>query len=132
MSTAPPTDTASVTLPTPRNEVILWGRLPAAPEERELPSGDQISVLRVVIPRRPGPRRAEATRPPRQQVDTIDVVCWTARTRRTAQRLVEGDWIEVEGALRRRFFATGGGRQSRYEVEATVLRRLVRTGARGT
>lgn len=126
------TQPSAQTEPTPRNEVILWGRLPAAPEERELPSGDRIAVLRVVIPRRPGSRRAETSRTPRQQVDTIDVVCWTARTRRTALRLVEGDWIEVEGALRRRFFATPGGRQSRYEVEAMVLRRMVRRATEDT
>lgn len=118
--------------PTPRNEVILWGRLPAPPEERELPSGDAIAVLRVVIPRRPGPGRSEAAQASRQKVDTIDVVCWSARTRRTARGLQEGDWIEVEGALRRRFFAGAGGRQSRYEVEAAVLRRLVRGGPRAT
>ncbi|HET8593743.1 MAG TPA: single-stranded DNA-binding protein [Intrasporangium sp.] len=118
--------------PTPRNEVILWGRLPAAAEERVLPSGDSISVLRVVVPRRPGTGRTEADRAPRQMVDTIDVVCWSARTRRTAQRLNAGDWIEVEGALRRRFFGGPGGRQSRYEVEAAVLRRLVRGGPRAT
>jgi single-strand DNA-binding protein len=118
--------------PTPRNEVILWGRLPATAEERVLPSGDSISVLRVVIPRRPGTGRTGADRSPRQMVDTIDVVCWSARTRRTAQRLNPGDWIEVEGALRRRFFGGPGGRQSRYEVEAAVLRRLVRGGPRAT
>ncbi len=122
----------AATDPTPRNEVILWGRLPAPAEERILPSGDAIVLLRVVIPRRPGSGRAEAARASRQKVDTIDVVCWTARTRRTAQRLAEGDWIEVEGALRRRFFAGPGGRQSRYEVEAAVVRRLVRAGARDT
>jgi single-strand DNA-binding protein len=118
--------------PTPRNEVILWGRLPATAEERVLPSGDSISVLRVVIPRRPGAGRPQADRAPRQMVDTIDVVCWSARTRRTAARLTVGDWIEVEGALRRRFFGGPGGRQSRYEVEAAVVRRLVRAGPRAT
>lgn len=132
MTATAKTQPPAATDPTPRNEVVLWGRVPAAPVERELPSGDRIAVLRVVIPRRPGPRRAEAGRAPRQQVDTIDVVCWTARTRRAALRLVEGDWIEVEGALRRRFFAAAGGRQSRYEVEATVLRRPVRRAREDT
>lgn len=132
MTAAATTEASVQAEPTPRNEVILWGRLPAAPEERVLPSGDSIAVLRIVIPRRPGTGRDRADRTPRQKVDTIDVVCWSARTRRTAQRLGEGDWVEVEGALRRRFFAGAGGRQSRYEVEAAVLRRLVRSGARGT
>lgn len=130
MTTATGGEPPSAAEPTPRNEVILWGRLPAEPQERVLPSGDRISMLRVVIPRRdPAGRPARA---PRQIVDTIDVVCWSARTRRSAERLVEGDWIEVEGALRRRFFAGPDGRQSRYEVEAAVVRRLVRATARGT
>ena len=132
MERAARSEASTTAQPTPRNEVILWGRLPAPPEERGLPSGDPIVMLRVVIPRRPATSRSAAEQKPRQQVDTIDVVCWSARTRRTALRLTDGEWIEVEGALRRRFFAGAGGRQSRYEVEASVLRRLVRRGARGT
>jgi single-strand DNA-binding protein len=34
--------------------------------------------------------------------------------------------IEVEGALRRRFFRTASGAASRYEVEVTVLSRVAR------
>lgn len=113
----------------PRNEVVLGGRLPAEPEERVLPSGDAIMVLRVVVPR-PAGAGSRGAKASRQTVDTIDVVCWSARSRRTAQRLEPGDWIEVEGSLRRRFFGGPGGRQSRYEVEATGLRR-VRKGAVG-
>lgn len=114
-------------VPEARNEVILWGRVPAEPEERVLPSGDQISVLRVVIPRRKVRSRPGGTA--RKQVDTIDVVCWTARTRRTAAGLAAGDWVEVEGPLRRRFFGGPTGRQSRYEVEAQVLRRVHRAAS---
>jgi single-strand DNA-binding protein len=110
-----------------RNEVVLWGRLAAAAEERELPSGDVIVTMRVVVPRRGGPARPRAATPPgprRPTVDTIDVVCWTAATRRAALRLGAGEAIEIEGALRRRFFGGAVGRQSRYEVEAGVVRRL--------
>jgi single-strand DNA-binding protein len=116
--------------PEARNEVILWGRVPAEAEERLLPSGDRLAVLRVVIPRRTSrPRAADR---PRKQVDTIDVVCWTARTRRSAAGLAAGDWVEVEGALHRRFFGGPTGRQSRYEVEAHVLRRVRRAARRDT
>lgn len=110
--------------PEARNEVILWGKVPAVAEERVLPSGDPIGLLRVVIPRRTSRSQPGGTR--RKQVDTIDVVCWTARTRRTAAGLAAGDWVEVEGSLRRRFFGGPTGRQSRYEVEAHVLRRVRR------
>ena len=55
-----------------------------------------------------------------------------AATRRTALRLRPGDLVDVEGALRRRFFGGPGGRQSRYEVEASALRRVSGGGATGT
>lgn len=120
-----------------RNEVMLWGRLSAPAEQRELPSGDVIVTLRVVVDRPTGSARSAGSgttrrssdgkvRPP--GVDTIDVVCWSASTRRVALRLGGGEQIEVEGALRRRFFLGASGRQSRYEVEAARVRR--RTGRR--
>ncbi|GAB3882203.1 single-stranded DNA-binding protein [Terrabacter terrigena] len=134
-----PTDTAGRTAaetptdpPPGRNEVVLGGRVAARAEERELPSGDRIVTLRVVVPRSDPPRRRKDTgeTPRRATVDTIDVVCWSAATRRTAMRLREGDLAEVEGSLRRRFFGGVGGRQSRYEVEASLLRRV--SGGRST
>ncbi len=65
-------------------------------------------------------------------VDTIDVVCWTALTRRAALRLRSGEIVTIEGALRRRFFGGPAGRQSRYEVEAAALRRVGGRARRGT
>jgi single-strand DNA-binding protein len=117
-----------------RNEVVLGGRVAAPAEERELPSGDRIATLRVVVPRTDPPRHRKdaADAPRRAAVDTIDVVCWTATTRRTAMRLRSGDVVDVEGALRRRFFGGAGGRQSRYEVEARALRRVSGGPSAGT
>jgi single-strand DNA-binding protein len=116
------------------NEVHLCGRLSAPAEERTLPSGDVIVTLRIVVPRSRTSRRAGSSdgesRP--GQVDTIDVVCWSAGTRRTALRLDAGATIEIEGSLRRRFFATPSGRQSRYEVEAQTLRGPGRRRVTGT
>lgn len=112
------------------NEVRLRGRVAARPEERELPSGDRLVLLRIVVPRDPaarGRRRptAEGSVGTRvQTVDTIDLVCWTTATRRSASRLDAGDHVEVQGALRRRFFGGPSGRQSRYEVEVAALRRV--------
>lgn len=114
--------------PTAVNEVALRGRASAPGEERTLPSGDVIVTLRVVVPR----EGAAARRPAggaevrRASVDTIDVVCWTARTRRAALRLAAGDGVEVGGALRRRFYGGPAGRQSRYEVEAASVRRVAK------
>jgi single-strand DNA-binding protein len=102
------------------NEVRLVGRVSAEAHERELPSGDTVASLRLVVPR---PARGRASPGRGSGVDTIDVSCWTARTRRTARGLAPGDVVAVEGALRRRFFKAGGAAASRYEVEATRVRR---------
>lgn len=99
------------------NTVSLVGRVSGEVVERELPSGDRLATFRLVVPREESPEG-------RARVDTIDVACWSGRTRRVAGRLGEGTVVAVEGALRRRFFAAGAGRASRYEVEAQRLRRL--------
>ena len=104
-----------------RNELVLVGRLSAAPEQRDLPSGDQVVTLRLVVDRPP------ARGSTRRQVDVIDVACWSRRTQRSALALCADEEVRVEGALRRRFFATAAGRASRYEVEAA---RLVRVSPR--
>ena len=65
----------------------------------------------------------------RRQVDVIDVACWSKRTQRSADRLATDDVVRVEGALRRRFFVAGGGRASRYEVEAERIARVSRARA---
>ena len=102
------------------NEVTLVGRVSAVPERRDLPSGDQLLTFRVVVDR--PPHKGVSKR----AVDVIDVACWTKRTQRTAAGLLPGDGVRVEGALRRRFFAAGAGRTSRYEVEAGRLARISR------
>lgn len=101
-----------------RNRVRLVGRVSGAPEERVLPSGDRVWVFRVVVARdRPHGR---------QRVDALECAAWSARTRRSVARWAEGDEVEVEGALRRRFYRAGGATVSRVEVEvetARVIRR---------
>ena len=81
--------------------------------------GDTVHPWRLVVP-----REDKSTRSGRKQPDVIDVVCWSAVTRRAAGRLQIGQDVEVEGALRRRFFRTAAGVGSRYEVEARSLTRL--------
>ena len=108
-----------------RNEVDLVGRVSGAPQERELPSGDQLVSWRVVLDR-PPPRRPVKEGVRNVTVDTVDCVAWTAGVRRTARGLVEGDIVAVQGALRRRFWRGSGAAQSRTEVEVESLRRLRR------
>src|SRR4051794_4586754 len=100
------------------NTVTLVGRVSAAPDLRDLPSGDRLVTLRIVVDRPP------ARGVTKRAVDVIDVACWSKRTQRTATSLAPDDAVGVEGSLRRRFFATGGGRASRYEVEASRLARV--------
>ena len=122
---ADPGATRSAAAPPPaRNEVLLVGRVPALPEERELPSGDLLASWRLVVDRpapllpRPGGGRAPS-------VDTLDCVAWEAGVRRQAHALVPGDVVQVVGSLRRRFWRAGAGAASRYEVEVADVRRLV-------
>lgn len=116
----------SPAVPDTVNAVHLVGRVSWGPETRVLPSGDEVVQLRVVIPRtggragRPGARDG----PRRTQVDAIEIACWSARTRAAALRVSDGDLVDIEGSLHRRFYAGGQGRVSRYEVEAKRLRRV--------
>jgi len=100
------------------NEVTLVGRVSAAPDRRDLPSGDRLVTFRVAVDRPPTKGVSK------RAVDVIDVACWTKRTQRTAAGLAPDDAVRVEGALRRRFFAAASGRARRYEVEASRLVRV--------
>ena len=98
------------------NCVTLAGKLISAPTVRELPSGDQIVTFRVSVPR----TRTAMTARSKAASDWVDCTAWTARTRRAALRWQVGDQVEVDGALRRRFYAAAAGSTTRLEVE--VLR----------
>ena len=107
------------------NEVRLMGRVSGSPVEREMPSGDVVVLFRLVVPR-PAARRSASARGASRKavtVDTIDIACWSARSRRAALRLQEGETVEVSGSLHRRFFRAGGGAVSRYEVDAATVAR---------
>lgn len=106
------------------NEVRLIGRLSLAAEEKELPSGDQLTAFRVVVNRPRDKRRGS-----RVQIDALECHTWVARVRRAAMTWQVGDVIEVNGSLRRRFFKTGGRLQSMTEVEVASARRVSRAAA---
>lgn len=105
-----PTRTATTERVDEVNTVEITGRVSGDPTAREMPSGDELVTLRVVVSRGEG-----------QPVDTIDCACWSAASRRAALRLTDGTRVRVEGSLRRRFFRTPGGAASRYEVEVVRL-----------
>lgn len=103
------------------NEVRLVGRLAAEPARVVLPSGDHLTSFRVVVDRAGGASR--------QRVDALECSAWTARARRAVSRWQPGDVVEVEGAVRRRFFRTAAGTGSRVEVEVTGARLIRRAPA---
>lgn len=100
------------------SDVFLRGRL-AGVTAVELPSGDEAVTFRVVIDR-PRERRGEE----RRRVDAIECIAWSAGVRRRLIAWHDGDLVEVEGELRRRFWRSGGGVASRTEVVAASARRL--------
>jgi len=107
------------------NEVRLLGRLAADPQLRELPSGDSVWNLRVVVER---PLLAGGEKP-RQRVDSLECAVWTGRLKKQVERWSAGDVVDVTGALRRRFFRAGGATASRVEVELTGGRLIRRAGS---
>jgi single-strand DNA-binding protein len=103
--------------PTSDNEVFLRGRLADGAEVRTLPSGDELCVFRMTVPRPSGERG---------RVDSIDCSTSGARPRRTVLAAEPGQTVEIRGSLRRRFWRGGAGLASRYEVQvssAKVIRR---------
>lgn len=106
----------------PANRVSLSGRISSAPLERQLPSGDRIVTFRIVLAREPTAMTANS----RQRSDWVDCAAWGGRVRRTAATWRVGDLVELEGALRRRFFRAEGAATSRVEVEMLRGRRLER------
>ena len=98
------------------NEVCLIGRLSGVPVEKDLPSGDKVVEFRVVVGRL-GNSKAKS----KVSVDTIDLAVWGARNRKTALRFNEHSWIEVKGAIRRRFWHSPNGLASRWQVEASEI-----------
>ena len=95
------------------NEVRLVGRSSGPALEKELPSGDKVVEIRIVV-----------ARDDRDGYDTLDVALWSAALRKRALSLKDNEWIEVVGALRRRFWKTGNVVASRWQVEGRELTRV--------
>jgi single-strand DNA-binding protein len=95
------------------NEVRLVGRSSGQALEKELPSGDKVVEMRIVI-----------ARDNRDGYDTLDIALWSASLRKRALSLKDDEWIEVVGALRRRFWKTGNVVASRWQVEGRELTRV--------
>jgi single-strand DNA-binding protein len=114
--------TAQESGPEARNCVSLAGRVSSAPVERELPSGSQVVTFRLVMPR----EQTAMTAKSKQVSDWVDCAAWNGRARRTVGAWQVDDRVEIEGALRRRFFRGADGASSRVEVEVLTARRVAR------
>lgn len=120
MTTQKSEDTTADQSIEPVNGVRLVGRITQPSQDRILPSGDTVATFRVVVPRAP-----RASRP---GSDSLACSVWTARLRRTAERWDVGDWVELEGAVRSRFYRGPAGPSSIVEVEVS-RGRLIRRAA---
>lgn len=107
------------------NEVRLLGRLAADPQLRELPSGDTVWSLRVVVERPLLPGKEK----PRQRVDSLECAVWGGRLKKQIAGWHADDVVDVSGALRRRFFRAAGVTASRVEVELSRGRLIRRAGS---
>ncbi len=92
--------------PLDRNVVILRGTLSRPPEQRCLPSGDTLVAYEVTT------RSADGL------ACSVPVACLRADA---PVDLEAGAEVVVTGVVRRRFFRTPGGTQSRTEVVADAV-----------
>jgi single-strand DNA-binding protein len=99
------------------NQVHLVGRVSGQASEKTLPSGELLVEFRLVVER-------ENQRSERREVDTLDIAVWSTRLRKRALSFLVDEWVEVDGALRRRFWQSPSGLASRWQVEASQVRRL--------
>lgn len=106
------------------NDVRLVGRLSAPPEPTTMPSGDLAVKFRIVV-RRPPASASTATRR-RRTVDAIECISYRRRDIKAAASWSPGDFLDVRGSLRRRFWRGGAGLQSASDVEVVTVRRVSR------
>ena len=95
------------------NDLLLRGRVSAPATSKELPSGDKVVEFRLII-----------TRTEREGVDTLDIAAWSAKSRKIALTLEGDEWVEISGAIHRRFWQSPTGVASRWQIEAEEILRL--------
>jgi single-strand DNA-binding protein len=97
------------------NVVVLAGTVAAEPVERRLPSGDEVTELRLSVPETG------------KRLLPLPVAVWhSAVGKRALKGLAKGDDVLVYGQLTRRFYRSGAGARSLTEVVATELKKLER------
>ena len=95
------------------NVVVLAGTVAAEPVARTMPSGDQVTELRISVPE-VGKRHLP-----------LPIAAWHATVGPHAlDGIAKGDPVLVHGQLVRRFYRSGAGARSLTEVVATGIKRL--------
>ncbi|MEW9551833.1 single-stranded DNA-binding protein [Nonomuraea sp. NPDC050783] len=100
-----------------RNEVLLVGRLSAAPEDHTMPSGDTATKWRIIVRRRRRQRRGGGT-----LTDSVPCVTFNPDTAAVVRALKPRDYLEVTGSFRCRVFGPAGGKLWKYEVEVVTAK----------
>jgi single-strand DNA-binding protein len=95
------------------NVVVLAGSVAADPVVRRMPSGDEVTELRLSVP--------EAGK----RLLPLPIAAWHATVGPHAlDGIVKGDRVLVHGQLVRRFYRSGAGARSMTEVVASGIKRL--------
>ena len=95
------------------NVVVLAGKVAAEPVERQLPSGDEVTELRISVPESG------------KRLLPLPVAVWHGSVdRATVGEIAKGDDVLVYGQLTRRFYRSGAGARSLTEVVATGIKKL--------
>jgi single-strand DNA-binding protein len=95
------------------NVVVLAGTVAADPVERRMPSGDEVTEIRLSVP--------EAGK----RLLPLPVAAWHRDVgKRSLKGIVKGDDVLVYGTLVRRFYRSGAGARSLTEVVAAGLKKL--------
>jgi single-strand DNA-binding protein len=96
------------------NVVVLAGTVAADPVERRMPSGDEVTELRLSVP--------EAGK----RLLPLPVAVWHKDVggKRVLKPIAKGDDVLVYGQLVRRFYRSGAGARSLTEVVAAGIKKL--------
>lgn len=95
------------------NVVVLAGTVAADPIERQMPSGDAVTEIRLSVPETG------------KRLLPLPVAVWHKTVgKRAATDIAKGDDVLVMGQLARRFYRSGAGARSLTEVVATGIKKL--------
>jgi len=96
------------------NVVVLAGTVAVDPTEKELPSGDRVTEIKLSVP-----EAGKRSLP-------LPVSAWHGKpiTKRSLGAIGKGDEVLVHGQLVRRFYRNGAGARTVMEVVATGIKKL--------